>query len=530
MTNGHSGDRLSWGDALFLYLERAGMPLNIASVSILDGHIALEEFTRFIESKLPLLPRYYQRVVVPPLNIGLPVWEYDPNFNVRNHVTEAKLHRGTEGELKALAGRIFSNVMDRRRPLWDFTLVNGLRGNRSALITRVHHCLADGIAGVSVMNLLLDPSAVPRPVRKRKPPRPRQRQNDPWTQFLDGFLSSYSNLLGRALSAYSDVSSIIARVASGDRWPSGKVANLLPELTAPTERLFFNVTYQGPQRFAFAKIPIADIKAIRQRCGATFNDVVLAMMTSTIARYCQLHGDKVKGRSLRMMVPVNVRGGDSPDELGNRILLLPVSVPLGIQNPKRLLAAAHERMEFLKSAHIAEFFGLAGGMVGAVPATLQALVGPVASLLPITPFNLVCTNIRGPEAPLYLLGHQMLDWYPYVPVGGEMALNCAILSYNGFAYFGFSGDVHAAPDLRRLEALLKQSFAELKGTARPPQRKRKSEKKPNQTKGTARSLSAAELSPAVPEPPSTPVLIPQLEPTTKISSSDNLAPAGLAAD
>lgn len=528
MTNGHSGDRLSWGDALFLYLERAGMPLNIASVSILDGQIELEEFTRFIESKLPLLPRYYQRVAVPPLNIGLPVWENDPNFDVCNHVTEAKLHRGTEAELKALAGRIFSNVMDRRRPLWDFTLVSGLCHGRTALITRVHHCLADGIAGVSVMNLLLDPSAVPRTVRKKKPPRPRNRQNDPWTQFLDGFLSSYSNLLGRALNAYSDVSSIIARVASGDRWPTGELTNLLPELTAPTERLFFNVTYRGPQRFAFTKIPIADIKAVRQRCGATFNDVVLALITSTIARYCQLHGDKVKGRFLRMMVPVNVRGADSPSELGNRILLLPVSVPLGIQSPKRLLTAAHERMELLKSAHIAEFFGVAGGMMGAVPATLQALVGPVASLLPITPFNLVCTNIRGPEAPLYVLGHKMLDWYPYVPVGGEMALNCAILSYNGFAYFGFSGDVHAAPDLRHLEALLKQSFAELKATLRPPQRERKSNKKPNQTKRAARSL--AELSPPVPAPTPTPVLIPQPEPTTKISSSDNFAPAGLAAD
>jgi diacylglycerol O-acyltransferase / wax synthase len=463
MTNVQNGDRLSWGDALFLYLERAGMPLNIASISIFEGEISLEECIQSIESKLPVFPRYYQRVVVPPLNIGFPSWEYDPDFELRNHIKEVKLKRGTEKELKNLAGTIFSSVMDRQRPLWDFTLVTGLSGNRTALITRMHHCLADGIAGVGFMNALFDSSPDSRVLPRKKRPRRMRRQNDTWTQLLDGWLSSYSDLLGRALNTYSELATLTSGVASS-KWPLAKLTKLLPELTAPTERLCFNVTYRGPQKFAFAKISVQDIKAVRQQCGATFNDIVLALMTSTIARYSELHGDKVKGRFLRMMVPVNVRGAHSANELGNRILLLPVTVPLGIRDPKRLLAAVQHRMEFLKSAHIAELFGLAAGMIGTVPATLQALVGPMASILPITPFNLVCTNIRGPEVPLYLVGHKMIDWYPYVPVGGEMALNCAILSYNGFAYFGFSGDTHAAPDLGRLERLLKESFNELKGT------------------------------------------------------------------
>jgi diacylglycerol O-acyltransferase len=174
-----NGDRLSWGDALFLYLERAGMPLNIASVSIFEGQMALEDCVRFIESKLPLLPRYYQRVVVPPLNIGLPAWDYDPSFDIHNHFTEVRLKRGTENELKTLAGKIFSRVMDRQRPLWDFTLVSGLHGDRSALITRIHHCLADGIAGVGLMNVLMDSGPQPLPLPKRKRPRPSRRQNDP---------------------------------------------------------------------------------------------------------------------------------------------------------------------------------------------------------------------------------------------------------------------------------------------------------------------------------------------------------------
>ena len=526
-----NGDRLSWGDALFLYLERVGMPLNIASVSIFEGQIALEDCIQFIESKLPMLPRYYQRVVVPPLNIGLPAWDDDPSFDIRNHFTEVKLKRGTESELKTLAGKIFSNVMDRQRPLWDFTLVSGLRGDRSALITRIHHCLADGIAGVGLMNLLMDPSPEPLPLPKIKRPRPARRQNDPLTQMLDGWLSNYSNIIGRALSAYSDVSTIVARVASGETLPTEKLSKLLPELTAPTERLFFNVTYQGPQKFAFANIPVADIKAVRQRCGATFNDIVLAVMTSTIARYSALHGERLKGRFLRMMVPVNVRGEARPSELGNRILLLPVTVPLGIDNPKRLLAAVQQRMEFLKNAHVAEFFGLAGGMVGAVPAALQALVLPVASLLPITPFNLVCTNIRGPETPLYLLGHKMLDWYPYVPVGGEMALNCAILSYNGVAYFGFSGDVHAAPDLTRLEGLLQQSFRNLKESIEKsvPQ-KRKSRNKSKRKPVTSQQAQRPILQHTNAKPPSTTVLTTQIAPAEQKMSADSATPIAVAAD
>ena len=175
-----------------------------------------------------------------------------------------------------------------------------------------------------------------------------------------------------------------------------------------------------------------------------------------------------------MMVPVNFRSRERQDELGNCISLLPVTVPLGIRNPRKLLAAVHERTDFLKRAHIAELVGLVGGIVGSAPAPLQALVGPVASLLPVTPFNLVCTNVRGPQSPLYLLGRKMVDWYPYVPVGGEMALNCAILSYNETAYFGFSSDVHAAPDLECLETLLQTSLSELQSSAGlKPQVKRK---------------------------------------------------------
>ena len=504
MTSCQNGDRLSWGDALFLYLEREGMPMNIASVGVFEGEISLEACTQFIDSKLPLLPRYYQRVVPPPLNIGFPAWEYDPDFDVHNHIREVTLRRGTEKDLQATAAAILGTTMDRQRPLWDFTLVHGLRGDRTAIVVRIHHCLADGIAGVGLMNVLMDPSPEPRPIPKKKRPRQPRRQHDPLTLLLDGWVSTYSDVVQRLLRAQSDVVSIGGRTLAGGDWPTDQFARLLPELTAPTERLFFNVTYQGPQKFAWAQIPLAQIKAIREKCGGTHNDVVLAVMTATIRRYAELHGDKVKGRLLRMMVPVSFRGSDDkPTELGNRISLLPLTVPIGIRNPRRLLKAVHDRMEFLKQAHIAEWVGLAGGLLGTAPAPLQAVLGPVASLLPITPFNLVCTNVRGPQFPLYLFGHKMLDWYPYVPVGGEMAVNCAILSYNDVTYFGFSGDAHVAPDLGRLEDLLKLSFAELLQAAgiTAPHPKKPEKAKPRPARGLRLRSPASASTPAIPPQP-----------------------------
>lgn len=476
MQNHSRGDRLSWGDTVFLHLEREGMPLNVASVCLFEDEISFPSFVQFVESKLPLLPRYLKRVVGAPFNIGLPSWEYDPTFDIRNHLHELTLKRGTENELKTLAGKILSKVMDRQHPLWDLTLVHGLEGNRTGLIARLHHCLADGIAGVGIMNVLLDanPGAPRLPRRKLQLQVPPPR--DPLAALVGRFVDSYSDFVQRILSALADLLSMAERVATnGGAVPSDELSRLLPEITAFTERLRFNVPYRGPQKFAWADISLADVKEIRHIFGTSVNDVILALVTATIRRYVELHGDRVKGRLFRMMVPVNLRGSDSSSEWGNRISLVPVTIPLDIRNPRKLLAAVHKRTEFLKRVHAPELVSLAGSLIGMFPTALQATVGPVASKLPITPFNLVCTNVPGPQYPLYLFGHKMLRWYPYVPIGGEMALNCAILSYDGRLYFGFSGDAHAAPDLRRLEHYLRLSFIELREAAgiRPPGKQQK---------------------------------------------------------
>jgi diacylglycerol O-acyltransferase / wax synthase len=455
----HENNRLSEGDALFLYLERQGMPLHIASVAVFDGVISLADCIEFVGAKLPLIPRYYQRVVIPPLNLGLPAWEYDPEFDIHNHIREVRLKRGTDADLKAAAARILSVTMDRRHPLWDLTLMQGLEGDHSALVVRVHHCLADGIAGVGIMNVLMDAEPIVHAPPKKTPRFRRPPQRDAGTFPVDGLINSY---IKRVMVMQSEVVELLKRaLAQTEQDSPSDVERLLPELPTPAERLPFNLVCRGPQKIAWGEIPMEQIKTVREVTGTTVNDVMITVLTAALRRYAELLGAKLKGRHLRIAAPVNTRGDGSPGDLGNRISFVSVSVPLGVRNPRKLLAAVQGRMQSLKIGHAAEFVALAGGLLGMIPPPLQALAGPMVSQLPISLCNTICTNVRGPQAPLYLLGHKMLRSYPYVPIGGEMGLNCAMLSYNGTAYFGFTGDAQAAPRLHRLEKFLSLSFAEL---------------------------------------------------------------------
>ena len=478
----------SWGDALFLYVERPGQPLSIASVSIFEGAISVKALRDFVESRLPLIPRYLQHVVFPPFNLGLPTWQFDPNFDIRNHVRQVTLRRGTESDLKAVASRIVSSHLDRQRPLWDLTLVRGLAGNRTGLVVRIHHCLADGIAGVGVVNILMDPSPVPPPVPTKKPVFQAPPARDAGAQLIETLLKSYFSAINGALTLHSEVINIAQEALANPGGPLADLMNVMPELAAPAERLPFNVVCQGPQKFAWTEIPMADIKTIRQHCGGTVNDVILTVTALGFRRYALLRRAKLKGRSIRIVIPVNVRGKGDVSELGNRISFLPVTLPLDIPDPQKLFAFVRERMEYLKRARAAEFVGFAGGLFSTLPTAILAAIGPLVSQLPLSLCNLICTNVPGPQIPLYLLGHKMLSWYPYVPIGGEMGVNCAILSYNGTAYFGFTCDVNAVPDPEHLEKFVTTSFTELlssspnvippAGTQEPAPAKRK---RPNRT-------------------------------------------------
>ncbi len=404
-------------------------------------------------------------MVFPPFDLGLPSWEIDPNFNIRNHVRQVKLKHGTEKELKTLAGKIVSTRLDRKRPLWDFTLAR-LKGGRTGIVTRIHHCLADGIAGVGVMNVIMDTTPTPPPIAVQKPKvEPQAPRKDPAAVFLNGLAKSYLSLVSGAFTLQSGLINIAQEAVANPAGPPAEMIRLLSELAAPVERLPFNTVCRGPQKFAWTEVPLADIKTIKNTWGGTVNDVILATVTLAFGRYAEQRGVDLKGRSLRIVIPVNVRGNGSATELGNRISFVPVPVPLDIRDPQKLLTEVRERVECLKRAHAAEFVGLLGGILSSLPSAFWANIGPIASQLPLSLCNIICTNVPGPQVPLYLMGHKMLSWYPWVPIGGLMGINCAILTYNGTAYFGFTGDVHAAPDLERLEKFVDQSFAELRAGA-----------------------------------------------------------------
>jgi diacylglycerol O-acyltransferase len=522
MPQNRESNRLSYGDALFLYLEREGMPLNVASVNVFEGVISLKACTDFIESKLPLIPRYRQRVVSPPFNIGLPSWEFDPKFDIRNHVHEVTLKRGTDAELQTAAGKILSQMMDRERPLWDFTLVRGLKGNHTGVVTRMHHCLADGLAGVGLLNVLMDPSPEVHPLPRKKTRFRVPTKNDPLASLLDELITSSASVAERVITAQTELLSVIQQVlgaaghmaeqssahlqpgANGEGVPPPVegFARFMPEITGTTQRLPFNIICRGPQRFSWAEIPLAEIKAVKEACGATINDVVLTLVTSAIQHYVELRKVRVRGRLLRIVVPVNVRGNGNVKELGNQITFLPVTIPLDIRSPRKLMSAIRERMAFLKMAHVAELVSMAGTMLGTIPTAAQEVIGPIVSQLPLGLCNIICTNVPGPAFPLYLLGHKMVRCYPYVPIGGDIGINCAVLTYDGTAYFGFIGDAHAAPDLGRLKNFLMTAFEELQKSSGldAPQRRRQVARRKRSAVGSASNAKPTPVSPIVTMP------------------------------
>ncbi len=523
---------LSSGDALFLYLEREGAPLSIAATCAFEGSIALEPFTNYIESKLPLIPRYLQRIVWPPFDIGLPTWEFDPDFDVRNHVCEMTLKHGTEAEFKAVVGEILSVNLRRDRPLWDLTLVHGLKGKRTGLVIRLHHCLADGISGVGIMNTILDPSPVAPPIPKHKERFQAPPLHTP--SLTESLVNAFLTSVERALVIETDLMEMARTVIANQLRPpapdpqaeptqDGDMAispiddftRMIYEFASPTDRLPFNVVCQGPQLFNWAEISLEEMKAVKNACDATINDIVLAVFASAVRRYAELHGQNLEGRVVRVVVPVNLRPNLEVTDLGNRITFLAVNIPLDIPDMRELVDAVRVAVARARKARVAEVISLLGTTIETIPTPLQAMLLPVLSALPLNVCNTICTNVPGPKVPLYLLGHKVLSCYPYVPIGGEMGMNCAVLSYHDKVFFGFSGDAGAIPDLELLDKFLTASFAELteatravtssKKAARPkakaepnpeskvePKRKRKPKPKPKaKAKATPKRMRAS---------------------------------------
>ena len=509
------GRRLSGADAAFLYLERKEIPLNIACVALFDGPIPFREFVANIESKLDLIPRYRQVAIPPPLNIGYPTWEADPQFDIHRHIFRVRLEKpGGEAELEALAGRLLSQVLDRSKPLWEIHLVEGLGDGRGALIARIHHALADGVAGAALLRIMLDPTpesshALRRPGPRGKPQGPASaRAEHTLAEQVGGAIQS---ALENVVAAEAGLLSLAEGLLS-DRGKNAlqELATLLPEWLIPPERFVFNKPCSGDRKFCWTEADFAQVQAIRAAFGGTVNDCLLSVVVRAIARYIRLHGEKVDGRFLRVVCPVNLRCGEQGESMGNRITFLPVVLPLDVSGPVQMLHAVASRMEIMKSVHAAELIAIAGSCLGTAPAPMQELFWRGIPLvpLPLPLLNLICTNVPGSPAALYTVGRRMVASYPHVPTGYELGLGVAVQSYDGKLFFGLTADAHVAPDVARLRDYVRVSFEELvKATAR----KQPSQKRPAHAAYTAASGGTAKTQPkkrklATPAAPVEPVV------------------------
>jgi diacylglycerol O-acyltransferase len=476
--------RLSAVDAAFLYLERKEIPLNIASIGIFDGPVPFEEFVANLESKLDEIPRYRQIAVPPPLNLGHPVWEDDPHFDIRRHIFRARLRApGGDAQLEELAGRILSQVMDRRKPLWDVHVVEGLKDGRGAIIARLHHSLADGVSGVGLLKVMLDlspdcapPVARPRPFR----PTPAAPASHSLTDAIsEALYSSLQSLIAAEACVLS-----MGQILFSERAQKGMegLTGLLPELAASSQRLPFNKPCGGERKICWTEADFGAVKAIREALGGTVNDVVLTAVSRAIGRYVKLHKEPVAGRFVRIVCPVSVRH-DTGESLGNQISFLPVALPLDVRDARRNLEAVSRRMEIMKSVHAADLVALLASWIGAAPPPMQAMFWSAIPMvpLPVPLLNMICTNVPGSPVPLYAGGRRMLTSYPYVPTGYELGIGVAVQSYAGKLFFGFTADAKVAPDVGRLRDFVDESFQELcraAGVKMEPKKPRARKRKP----------------------------------------------------
>ncbi len=403
--------RLSGVDAAFLYLERKEIPLNIAAVGIFDGPIPFREFVANIDSKLDLVPRYRQVAVPPPFNLGHPTWEFDPHFDITRHILRVQLDApGGEAELQALASRLLSQMLDRGKPLWEIHVVDGLHDGRGALIVRIHHALADGVAGAALLRILFDPTPeASRATRPHPVPPPVEHT------LAEQIAGAIQGALESAVAAEAGLLSLADGLLS-DRGKGAlqELTTLLPELLQPPERFAFNKPCSGDRKFCWTEIDFNEVQAIRAALGGKVNDCILSVVVRAISRYIRLHGEKVDGRFLRVVCPVNLRGDEQGESLGNRITFLPVVLPLDVRDPVEMLHAVSTRMEIMKSVRAAELVAIFASFLGTTPAPVQELFWRGLPLvpLPLPLLNVICTNVPGSPSALYTVGRRLIASYP----------------------------------------------------------------------------------------------------------------------
>jgi diacylglycerol O-acyltransferase len=462
-----AADRLTGLDASFLHLEDASSHMHVAGVMLFEGPPPpYEDLLATFERRLPLVPRYRQRLAFVPLGQGRPRWVDDPHLNLRYHVRATALPSpGTERQLKDLAGRVFSQQLDRDKPLWEVWLVDGLEDDRFAVLSKTHHALVDGISGVDIMSVLFDTSPEPA------------APTDPGDRWLPRPLPSRAQLFAEALLERATVPGEMARsvraVFRGPRRIAGELRDAAVGLGAmawaglnPAPSTPYNRSIGPHRRFTWVRADLAEIKAIKDRLGGTVNDVVLATVAGALGRHLRRRGRNTNGLELKAMVPVSVRTDLQRGALGNRVAAMMAPLPVWCQDPVARLDIVSEQLKGLKSGGQAVGAQVLTELSGFAPSTIMGQASRVMARQRF--FNVVVTNVPGPQFPLYLLGRRMIDPFPMVPLAKNQALGIALLSYDGRINFGLVGDFDLLWDLEELAEDLEAALAELAEAAYVP--------------------------------------------------------------
>jgi diacylglycerol O-acyltransferase / wax synthase len=452
-------DRLTGLDSSFLHLERDGTQMHVASTTLFEGPAPpYVEFRDHIESRLHLVPRFRQKLRFVPFGQGRPVWVDDPHLNLAYHVRHTSLPEpGSEQQLRTLAARIFSQQLDRSKPLWEIWLIEGLKGGRFAIVGKTHHAMVDGVSGVDITTVLYD--AEKEPDETPMPPEgwtPQPEPND-------------AELLAEALVERAIYPREIARglrwIVRGPRRALRKAADAAiaagtfawTGIAAPQSP--FNFDIGTHRRFTWVRASLADIKQVKNELGGTVNDVILTAVAGGLGRYMRSRGHPTAELELRAMVPVSVRTAEQRGALGNQVTAMMASLPVWCDDPKRRMEIVRQSMGDLKQSKQAVGASLLTQLADFAPPTIAGQAARLQSRQRF--FNLVVTNIPGPQFPLYLMGRRMERVFPMVPLAKNQGVCIGIMSYDGQVNFGLIGDYDGMPDLNDLARDLEDSIAEL---------------------------------------------------------------------
>ena len=473
MTEAHY-DRLTQLDNSFLVYEDSGpaAAMHVASTQIHeaaplrrdDGALDIERIEEYVLSRLERIPRYRQKLARTPVE-GHPVWVDDAAFNIRYHVRHSRLpHPGNERQLKRMAGRIFSQHLDREKPLWELWVIEGLEGDRIAIVSKVHHCMVDGVSGSELISALL----TPEPQEKVDAPAPWDPRPAP------SALTLGVGEAARVARAPWQLGSALARLASDEDDARSQLTERLRALgrlategAGAATPVPFNRQVGPHRRLDWTTMPMDGVRAIRKAAGGTVNDIVLTITTGAVRRYLtQDRSLEVDDVRFRVMAPVSVRTSGERSSLGNRVSAWTVDLPIDEADPLAQLAFIRSETQELKRSKQA--LG-AETLTRVTEWTGSALLSLGARLMTLgTPFNMVVTNVPGPRQKLYLLESPLLEIHPHVPLMGLLGLGVALFSYDGTLSWGFAADWDLVPDLHQMVVATQRSFEELSRAAGVP--------------------------------------------------------------